>query len=101
CGLDGCGWFDYSTPGNIHFGFIAAAVGTISKGLSQTAGGFLEILEGTAQWENWRTSFEDPRDWAAVQFGYQLYETYGSDMTLNEFQQALTIDVRNSFQSPP
>ncbi|VAW30617.1 hypothetical protein MNBD_CHLOROFLEXI01-2106, partial [hydrothermal vent metagenome] len=100
CGLDGCGWFDYSTPGNIHFGFIAAAT-DIPKGLSLFAGGALEIKEGSAIVSNWQTLFEDPRDWAAVQFGYQLYETYGSDMVLNEFQTALTADIRATFQPSP
>src|SRR5690606_30192065 len=34
CGTKSCGWFDYSTPGNIHFGFMAAAAG-IPRGVSQ------------------------------------------------------------------
>lgn len=100
CGTENCGWFDYSTPGNIHFGFIAGRM-NVPKPLSQAAGGYLEVKEGTANINNWRTLFEDPQDWAAVQFGYNLYKTYGSDITLREFQEALTTDVMDRLEPPP
>lgn len=104
CGTKSCGWFDYSTPGNIHFGFMAAAAG-IPRGVSQGAGGAIqsaEALFGDAEWHReWsKTLFEDPRDWAAVEFGYYLYEKYGAGMTVEQFQSELTLDVMSTFQEP-
>ena len=100
CGSDGCGWFDYSTPGNIHYGFIAAATG-VPENLSMLAGGYLQVFKDRQfEWNWWSTAFEDPQDFAAVQFGYNLYETYGTEMTLDDFQTALTADIRDTFQPP-
>ncbi|NJN55699.1 MAG: hypothetical protein HC804_13685 [Anaerolineae bacterium] len=100
CGSSSCDWFDYSTPGNILYGFTAASVGIPVK-VSEWAGGALEIKEGTVDWSNWQTSFEDPQDLAAVQFGNYLFETYGPDITVAEFQEAFTVDVQMQLQKPP
>jgi len=105
CGATNCGWFDYSTPGNIHFGFVAAAAG-IPMDLSQDAGGLLQFKDGftgDGEWQKeWSetTSGEDPRDWAAVQFGYYLYQKYGANMTSAQFRSELTTDVMSTLQEP-
>ena len=75
CGDAQCGWYDYSVPGNILYGFAAASVG-VPLHYSLLAGGALEIKEGTAQLDNFYTLFEDPHDFAAVSFGYYLYGKY-------------------------
>lgn len=100
CGIDGCRWFDYSTPGNIHYGYLAAASGVPIE-LSMAAGGFLEVRDETAKWKNWDYLFEDPQDYAGVEFGYYLYETFGDDLTVEEFYNALTTDVMDALQPAP
>jgi hypothetical protein len=100
CGSSGCDWFDYSTPGNIHYGFIAAAAG-VSSELSMVAGGLLQLAEGESDPSWWRTAFEDPRDLAAVNLGYHLYESYGTGLTVEQFQTALTTEIMQTFQPPP
>ena len=100
CSGNTCRWVDYSVPGNILFGYVAASVG-ITPDVARQAGGLLEIKEGTAIWANRSNDFEDPYDSAAVNFGFQLYETYGSDITEEEFTAALTIDILDSFQPIP
>jgi RHS repeat-associated protein len=37
----------------------------------------------------WRTSFDDPSDWQNVEFGVQLFETYGAQLTFDQFQDSL------------
>ena len=95
-----CRWVDYSTPGNILYGFVAASAG-VGEDLSRLAGGTLELIEGEAEWDNRGNSFEDPFDSAAVNFGYQLFEDFGPNMTNEEFFSALTVDILESFQPPP
>ncbi|MCA9949996.1 MAG: hypothetical protein KDE48_10135 [Anaerolineales bacterium] len=99
CGDKGCNWFDYSTPGNILYGFTAASV-EIPQDISTAAGGFLEIVEGTAKLGNYSTLFEDPLDASAVEFGYFLYEQYGENLTVEQFKMELTLDLQNTMQPP-
>ncbi len=84
CGTQECGWFDYSTPGNIHYGFMAAAAG-IREIASQIAAGVLEAWDGN--WYGldpyWN---EHPEDWAGVELGYLLYDAFGVDMTPLQLQ---------------
>ena len=100
CSTSSCRWVDYSVPGNIKYGYIAALMG-VPQVFSKAAGGFLEVKEGTANLDNLPTLLENPYDWAAVEFGYYLYDQFGRDITIAEFRNALTIDVLNSFQAPP
>lgn len=100
CGEDGCSWFDYSTPGNILFGFTAASVG-VPEEFSMAAGGLLEIREGAARIENYATLFEDPQDAAAVHFGYHLYFRYGSKIGQEHFKASFTKEVQKHMQQPP
>ncbi|MBI2332152.1 MAG: hypothetical protein HYU84_08345, partial [Chloroflexi bacterium] len=94
-----CKWVDYSTAGNILYGTTAADVG-VPREMSKLAGGLLEVWEGTAKWENRSNWFEDPYDTNAVNFGYDLYESTGGNITEEAFRNALTDDFLNSLQPP-
>ncbi len=107
CGSDECRWVDYSTPGNILFGYAVEAAG-MSEEFYSWVGGFEQMGD---DWVNpnesvhreWcSTSYcDDPYDLAAVQFGAQLYRDYKSDITFDIFQTELTTDVLGMFQPPP
>ena len=100
CGIT-CMWFDYSTPSNIVFGFVAASVG-IPLEESFAAGGYLELTNEDGQpGPFWPNLFENEEDANAVQLGYHLFETYGHDLTLQAFQNELSVDVMGSLQGPP
>lgn len=107
CNTSTCRWVDYSTPGNIHFGFMVAA-GHVPLSQALIAGGLLESLDRYEQGvspafhPDWSSTFYDnPEDFVAVIFGWTLYQEYGADITIKEFQLALTIELLNSFQPPP
>ncbi len=88
-----CDWFDYSTPGNIHFGYIAG-LAKIDHFIAAVAGGKLEqddIKEELAKKGIPYDSLacfkgnilspdkcDNPQDQAAVDFGYDLAKRYGS-----------------------
>jgi RHS repeat-associated protein len=102
-------WFEFSTPGNIHYGFVGAAAG-----FSRTA---LRIGAGVAQaWDDLRsdepdatiggldTWFDASTDFYAVEFGVQLYENYGSNVTVEEFNALLvsyTDRSKLAYKGPP
>ncbi|MEW6085938.1 MAG: RHS repeat-associated core domain-containing protein [Chloroflexota bacterium] len=106
CGSnDVCRWVDYSTPGNILFGYSAEAAG-IPKGFYYWVGGLQQPVDDAfgpnpVNWGWCTISYcDDPADFAAVQFGASLY-TSGDNITVQEFQSALTADILDTFQSPP
>jgi hypothetical protein len=99
CGIDGCAWVDYSTPGNILYGYLSGERG-IPQGISLVAAGARQILDGESKWEWYKTLGEDPRDKAAVDFGYSLYQKYPEGITTEQFQAELTQSVLQSFQPP-
>jgi RHS repeat-associated protein len=39
--------------------------------------------------EWWRTAFDEPRDWQNVEFGVQLFDTYGARLSFDQFQDFL------------
>jgi hypothetical protein len=94
-----CRWVDYSTAGNILYGFTAASVG-VPGWMSTLAGGLLEVRDGTAKGENLMNMFEDPYDSNAVNFGYDLYKNSGGKVTEKIFRNMLTDEILNSFQPP-
>lgn len=100
CSSDACRWVDYSVPGNILYGYVAASVG-MPEDFSRIAGGILEILEGNFNPAFADNAFENPYDSIAVGFGYDLFEEYGPDITNSEFSAALTTDILVLFQPPP
>jgi|SaaInlV_200m_DNA_2_1039689.scaffolds.fasta_scaffold05267_3 hypothetical protein len=110
CGSDGCGWVDYSAPGNIMYGYLSAARG-VPQWTSWLAGGGLETKDLWAQegfdsaleniQANGSSWWDNPGDKAAVDFGYDLYDKYPDGMTVTNFKNELSVDVLDTFQSPP
>ncbi len=86
----GSDWFEYSTPGNIHYGFVGAAAGFSLPELRAGAGAAQlrdHCVEGGPV-GSWRTGFDIADDYYAVEFGHQLYqEAYAPDkkLTVAEF----------------
>ncbi len=78
-------WFEYSTPGNILYGFNGAAAGFTLEELHGGAGIAQlrdHLLEG-APLGPVGTLLDTPDDYYAVEFGYRLYkEAYEPDQTL-------------------
>lgn len=87
-------WFEFSTPGNIHYGFVGAAAGfsrtelRIGAGVAQ-AWDDLRSDDPDASIGGWNTWFDAPTDFYAVEFGVQLYENYGSNVTVEKFNALL------------
>mgnify|MGYP006424888075 CR=1 FL=1 len=103
CGNGVCNYVDYSTVGNILFGYISAQR-EISKGILWLASGYLETSDRLLQgkdilWENWPSYLDDPGDKAAVDFGINLFDPEFFGTTVEKFQMALTPNILNSFQS--
>ena len=104
CGLYDCGWYDYSTPGNIHYGFVGAASGFSLETLHFGAS-YAEITDPDhandpeenlinsfyfqPEWAS--TMYDDPLDYNAIEFGYALYRSFGPDLTVEQLQWAFTL----------
>ena len=111
CGAT-CDWFDYSTPGNIHFGFVAYRA-KIHHGVAAVLGGVLEqkdaLLNEHKIYPEYCTQnasklfCDNPQDQAAVDFGYMLAEKYKSTPTITEkiLKAELTTSWLAKFQRPP
>lgn len=94
-----CEWLDYSTPGNIGFGYVGTAVGFSWPELHGGAG--KAEAEDPAHLDErnlgdyyinrewWRSLFDDPQDAAAIEFGIDLYERFGTNITLDNFRTVL------------
>lgn len=83
-------WFEYSTPGNIHYGFVGAAAGFSLPELHAGAGvaQVRDLLVKGAPVGSWTSGFDTEDDYYAVEFGHQLYEgAYTQDrrLTVSEF----------------
>lgn len=105
CGANNaCRWVNYQTPGNILFGYLSAAR-EIPQIISWPVGGAreqLDYLENNQplRLDYWPYWFDNPEDKAAVDFGYELYDEFGADITWEEFQSRLTPQVLQSFETP-
>ena len=111
CGVI-CDWFDYSTPGNIHFGFIAYRA-KIHQGVAAVAGGALEQWDAIKKEHRIYPEYcsqnasilycDNPQDQAAVDFGYMLAEKYSTTPTITEkmLKSELTAFWMSKFQRPP
>ncbi|MEM9774361.1 MAG: RHS repeat-associated core domain-containing protein [Chloroflexota bacterium] len=103
CGVASCEWVDYSVIGNIHFGFVAGALG-VPKFISNAAGGYIEVKERTWDSSNTTWLFENAQDYEAVLIGYELhayYAEFGEVGLFAYFQSLLTPDVLARLQPPP
>lgn len=98
-----CDWYEYSIPGNIHYGYVGRAGGFSAFELHLGASyaeitdlAHRELLELLGKWfvnfhidlgcliniefdryvnfEWWGTGFDDPHDFAAVSLGIDLYD---------------------------
>jgi RHS repeat-associated protein len=118
-------WYEYSVPGNIHFGFVGRAAG-MPGWLLHAGASYAEIYdpahleldvfglevccpcpEGKAgdlcrkllcAYTNplWIGSgFDDPKDWNAVELGITLYDSYGISMSFSQFADGLTSKREN------
>ena len=119
---EGSAWYEYSVPGNIHYGFVGRAAG-FSGFMLHSGAGYAEITDpvhkerGEAccpqyckdiMVDPWRTInlcvqlgcyyfnpdwvntlFDDPGDYWGVEFGVRLYNTYGSQLSSEQFQRYL------------
>lgn len=104
CGETHCGWYDYSVPGNIQFGYVAGLM-DIDRGIGNAVGGIAQ------NFDNWRQGVsqelpcvglcDDPRDQAAVDFGRQLAQNYPNGITPTQLRHELTVDWTSQFQPPP
>ena len=108
CGAT-CQWFDYSTPGNIHFGYVAYRA-KIDQGIAAVAGGVLD------KWDQIKLDHrlpdlyclpsgsilpcDDPQDQAAVDFGYVLAKKYPGGLTEANLSNELTVSVMAKLQHP-
>jgi hypothetical protein len=100
-----CDWYDYSTVGNIHFGYVSGIAG-IDPSIAAFAGGILEQVdslhtEGRPHLEYCDGIYcENPQDQAAVDFGYYLARKYPLGISGEELRQELTVSWTGRFQRP-
>ncbi len=130
CHTEGCEWFEYSVPGNIHYGYVGRAAGfdlrTLHFGASiaeitdpnhwEELKAFARILLITRHYANlhlfcrlnlyvhyswWQTGFDDPTDFAAVELGSALYDRARTCVTLADFQTLLASYSPQLMHMPP
>jgi len=118
CHISGCEWFEYSVPGNIHYGYVGRAAGFTSQVLHLGASvaeisdpAHRQLIENLGKWfvnfhvdviclfnlkldlyvnfTWWRTVFDDPADYAAVDLGSNLFEVVKKNVNMSTFQQIL------------
>ena len=122
CHAGGCVWVDYSTVGNIHFGFLAERAG-FANWETHLGASYAEITDPDHDGAPYQiihlnvagrtvrgyfnpayasAAFDDPKDRNAINFGQALYRTYGLHPTLRQIQ-ALMTDYADTFAlvSPP
>jgi RHS repeat-associated protein len=105
-----CHWFDYSTPGNIHFGYVAGKA-KIDQFVAAIAGGILEQqdllkkglpLEPLYCFQNaFPGMCDNPQDQAAVDFGYELAKKYAAGISDADLRRELQINGMGNFQTNP
>src|SRR5690606_21633836 len=113
-----CHWFDYSTPGNIHFGYIAG-LAKIDHYIAAIAGGWAEQTDLQDKAEesgilyDWKDCFkanfpvldacDTPQDQAAVDFGFELAKKtkYRNGITDQQLRKELQANGMANFQQNP
>lgn len=73
--------FSYDVVANIHFGYVGRASGFSADELMFGAG-VAQVLDGTSDWDYWRSYFDDPQDQSGIWLGIWLFEH--PDMTLED-----------------
>jgi len=104
----GDNWYEYSTPGNILYGFYGLAAG-FSESELHAGGGVAQILDYLKHGDipgGPLTFFDTKVDYYAIEFGFYLYtEYYENDgiLTVEEFLDALEefTDVEKLDIAPP
>ena len=116
CHVSGCEWFEYSVPGNIHYGYVGRAAGFSSDTLHLGAGvaeitdpAHRQEIERLGKWfvniplkniclfdfeisgiyvnfEWWQARFDDPVDYAAVELGSKLFDRVKSNVSRGDFE---------------
>ena len=65
----------YDDIGNIHYGYVGRVV--FSETLLLVAAGAAQIADHSSKWSYYQSYFDDPRDQAAIRFGYHLWDAGG------------------------
>ena len=100
-----CDWYDYSTPGNIHFGYMAGLAG-INHDIAAVAGGAEEQKDLVSEGKGLHPEYckglacDNPQDQAAVDFGYSLAGKYPNGITAADLRKELTVSWTSQFQRP-
>jgi RHS repeat-associated protein len=104
-----CNWVDFSTPGNIHFGYVAYHA-KIDQGIAAVAGGVLDKRDQIEDDHRFPDLYclptgsmlpcDDPQDQAAVDFGYDLAQKYPAGLTEANLRNELTVSVMATLQRP-
>ena len=98
-------WFEFSVPGNIHYAYVGRAAGFTLQELHLGAS-WAEIRDPDHDGQPSQiripilgrfyfnpahkpTGYDDPYDYAAIEFGSALYDRYGPDVTVAEFEALL------------
>jgi hypothetical protein len=100
CG-EACDWYDYSTPGNIHFGYVAGLAG-VNHEIAAAAGGLEELRDNWSQGKPhpYCPWCDNPQDQAAVDFGYYLAGKYPNGIAVADLRKELTVSWTSQFQRP-
>jgi len=88
CDGDECGWYDYSTPGNIHYGYVGRAAGwnTVELHLGATYAQQTDP-ENVPELNAWHG--DQPGDFQAIEMGARMYGICFRNASLACFQAAL------------
>lgn len=100
CNADGCSWFDYSTPGNIFYGYVGRAAGFTSLELHAGATYAQQVdPENVPELNAWHG--DQPTDFEAIEVGVEMYRHCGRNTTLTCFQNALKRHLSGMALSAP
>ncbi|MDH5606783.1 MAG: polymorphic toxin type 44 domain-containing protein, partial [Anaerolineae bacterium] len=115
-----CEWFEYSVPGNIHYGYVGRASG-FSSGILHGGASYAEITDPShrelikmygrwfvnlhidfsdcdinipnidiyANFDWWKTGFDDTTDFASVELGSQIFDISGYSPSMSTYQNML------------
>jgi hypothetical protein len=85
-------WFEYSTPGNMLYGFTGAAAGfsLVELRVGASYAQVRDDLRSSDPKDNvgpiWPSLLDQEDDYYAIDFGYRLYQEHGADVTVAQFE---------------